>query len=104
MRAARQKPKRPASGASYHSQPVSFSIRSASSLGRMSRAWAIFRTASKFACFAPVSIMERCVRAIPAKPLRTSGKWGMTEPNILDFLKGAQKYIAADTFDRAAML
>lgn len=32
------------------------------------------------------------------------GKWGMTEPNILDFLQGAQKYIAVDTFDRAAML
>ena len=31
------------------------------------------------------------------------GKWGMTEPNILDFLQGAQKYVAADTFDRAAM-
>ena len=32
------------------------------------------------------------------------GKWGMTEPNILDFLQGAQKYIAVDTFDRAVML
>ena len=51
---------------------ISTSIMATSSLGRISRAFAIFQMVSKFACLSPFSIIVRCVRAIPAKPLNTS--------------------------------
>lgn len=51
---------------------ISSSIRATSSLGRISSAFAIFHRVSKLACLSPFSIIVRCVRAIPAKPLKTS--------------------------------
>ena len=48
------------------------SILRTSSLGRISKASAILHIVEKFACFVPHSIIVRCVRAMPAKPLRTS--------------------------------
>lgn len=51
---------------------IDVSIFLTSSLGFKSRATAIFHIVEKFACFVPLSIIDRCVLAIPAKPLRTS--------------------------------
>ena len=48
------------------------SILRTSSLGRISNASAILHIVEKFACFVPHSIIVRCVRAMPAKPLKTS--------------------------------
>lgn len=48
------------------------SILRTSSLGRISNASAILHIVEKFACFVPRSIIVKCVRAMPAKPLKTS--------------------------------
>lgn len=48
------------------------SILRTSSLGRISNASAILHIVEKFACFVPHSIIVKCVRAMPAKPLKTS--------------------------------
>ena len=56
-----------------HSCPsIVSSILATNSLGCISKAPAIFQIVSKFACFVPFSIIDKCVRAIPAKPLNTS--------------------------------
>ena len=56
-----------------HSCPsIVSSILATNSLGCISKAPAIFQIVSKFACFVPFSIMDKCVRAIPANPLSTS--------------------------------
>lgn len=48
------------------------SILRTSSLGRISNASAILHIVEKFACFVPHSIIVKCVRAMPAKPLKAS--------------------------------
>ena len=56
-----------------HSCPsIVSSILATNSLGRITKAPAIFQIVSKFACFVPFSILDKCVRAIPANPLNTS--------------------------------
>ena len=56
-----------------HSCPsIVSSILATNSLGCISKAPAIFQIVSKFACLVPFSIIDKCVRAIPAKPLNTS--------------------------------
>lgn len=54
----------------------SFSAKSSicrtNSLGLIFRAAAILQMVVKFACFVPFSIIVKCVRAIPANPLKTS--------------------------------
>ena len=56
----------------YSCPSIVSSILATNSLGRISKAPAIFQIVSKFACLVPFSIIDKCVRAIPAKPLNTS--------------------------------
>lgn len=56
----------------YSCPSIVSSILATNSLGCISKAPAIFQIVSKFACFVPFSIMDKCVRAIPANPLNTS--------------------------------
>ena len=67
--------------------------------------WLIISAGVTFAVFNWGNTYAKCGYLIGAGIafVFSLGKWGMTEQNIMEFLQGAHRYIASDTFEDAVI-